>query len=553
MAKYKVKIIPLGGLGEIGKNMMLIETPDDIVIIDVGVMFPDEEMFGIDLVIPDISYLLDKLDKVRGIVITHGHEDHTGALPYVLPRVNVPIYATQLTLGLISVKLREHKLLDQTTLVLKQPGEEFQLGDLTIEFFHVAHSIPDSCGAVIRTPIGNIVHSGDFKFDHTPVDGRPTDASRIAQLGAEGVLCLLSDSTRVENPGYTPSERIIGDTFDSVFSQAEGRIIVATFASLISRVQQVLDMCERWGRHCAVAGRSMVNNVNMALELGFLHTAPGIIVRPDEATKLPPDQVCFITTGSQGEPTSVITRIANKDHPLIRVQPGDTFVISSSPIPGNDVAVARNIDNLSRQGAVVLYNRISNVHVSGHAGQEELKLLINLIRPEYFIPIHGEYRFLMQHAKLARAMGLPPENAIVAEDGDVIEFTADEPARIAGRVSSGNVFVDGLSVGDIGQVVLRDRQMLAQDGILMVVVTIDKQTGGVIAGPDIVSRGFVYMRDAEELMDNAKAQVLGALRHTGSVPEDWAFAKTKICDTLSQYLYEQTKRSPMIIPVVMEV
>jgi ribonuclease J len=554
----KIRLLPLGGLGEVGKNMMVLEYGDEILIIDVGVMFPDDEMYGVDLVIPDASYLADKKSRIRGILITHGHEDHVGALPYILPMLDFPpVFATRLTQGLINVKLKEHRLLDKATVNVITPGDQLKLGSSVIEFFRVNHSIPDAVGLAIRTPLGIIVHTGDYKFDYTPVDGKPADFGKLGSLGNEGVLLMMGDSTRIETPGYTPSERVINDSFDKIFANAPGRIMLATFASLISRVQQVADTASRYDRFIALVGRSMVNNVQMAMELGYLDIPPGMLIRAEDINKFRPEQVVIICTGSQGEPTSALTRIANQDHRLIRIQPGDTVILSATPVPGNEKMVHRTINNLFRQGAEVFYQGISNVHVSGHGAQEELKLMLSLIRPKFFVPVHGEYRQLVLHAKLGYSLGIPDENIVVAEDGDVIEVTTDD-IKLAGHLSSGNVFVDGLSVGDVGQIVLRDRKVLSQDGILMAILTVDKETGQPIAGPDIVSRGFVYMRDAEELLESARIRVLESFAslngHGLNGPtSDWAFVKDKIKYTLSEFLYEKTHRRPMIIPVVMEV
>jgi ribonuclease J len=549
----KIRLLPLGGLGEIGKNMLVVEYGNDIIIVDAGVMFPDDEMFGVDLVIPDASYLADKKSRIRGILITHGHEDHVGGLPYILPMLDFPpVYATRLTQGLINVKLKEHRLLDKATVNMVTPGDQLKLGESVIEFFRVNHSIPDAVGLVIRTPLGNIVHTGDYKFDYTPVDGKPADFGMLGRLGNEGVLMMMGDSTRIESPGYTPSERVINDTFDKIFANAPGRIMLATFASLISRVQQVIDTAARYDRFVALVGRSMINNVQMAIELGYLNVPKGMLIRVEDINKFKPDQVVIICTGSQGEPTSALTRIANQDHRQIRIQPGDTVILSATPVPGNEKMVHRTINSLFRQGAEVLYQGISNVHVSGHGAQEELKLMLSLIRPKFFMPVHGEYRQLVLHAKLGYSLGIPDENIVIAEDGDIVEFTKDE-IKIVVHFSSGTVFVDGLSVGEVGQIVLRDRKVLSQDGILMAVLTVDKETGQPIAGPDIVSRGFVYMRDAEELLESARQRVLDSFVGLNGHASDWSFVKDKIKHTLSEYLYEKTHRRPMIIPVVMEV
>ena len=553
MTIENIRLIPLGGLGEVGKNMMVVEYGDDIIIIDSGLMFPDDEMFGVDLVIPDTSYLNDKKQRIQGIFITHGHEDHIGSLAYVLPMLDFPpIYATRLTQGLISVKLKEHKLLDKTSINVVTPGDQVALGECLVEIIRVNHSVPDAVALAIHTPIGTIVHTGDYKFDHTPTDGQPADFGTLARIGNQGVLVMMGDSTRVESPGYTPSERVINDSFDKIFANAPGRIILATFASLLSRVQQVIDTAGRYERVVALVGRSMVNNVQMAIDLGYLKIPTGMLIRAEDINKFPPERVVIICTGSQGEPTSALTRIANQDHRLVRIQKHDTVILSATPVPGNEKMVNRTINNLFRQGAEVYYQAIANVHVSGHAAQEELKLMLNLLRPTYFLPIHGEYRQLILHAKLAFSIGIPEDHIILAEDGDIVEVTKDS-IKITDHIACGNVFVDGLGVGDIGQIVLRDRQVLAQDGILMVVLTVDKETGHPLAGPDIVSRGFVYVRDSEELLENARERVLESFIGLNGHASDWSFVKDKIRHTLSVYLYEKTHRRPMILPLVMEV
>ncbi len=553
MTTEKIRLVPLGGLGEVGKNMMVVEYGDDIIVIDAGVMFPDEEMFGVDLVIPDTGYLADKKHRIRGILITHGHEDHVGGLPYILPMLDFPpIYATRLTQGLINVKLKEHRMLDKATVNVVTPGDQVVLGACMAEFFRVNHSIPDAIGIVLHTPIGTVVHTGDYKFDYTPVDGKPADFGALARIGNEGVLVMMGDSTRVESAGYTPSERIINDSFDKIFANAPGRIMIATFASLISRVQQVIDAAVRYERFVALVGRSMINNVQMAIELGYLNVPKGTLIRAEDINKFNPEQIVIVCTGSQGEPTSALTRIANQDHRQIRIQAGDTVILSATPVPGNEKMVNRTINNLFRQGAEVYYQAISNVHVSGHGAQEELKLMLSLLRPRFFVPVHGEYRQLVLHAKLAYSLGIPEEHITVIEDGDIVELS-EESIKVVDHASSGNVFVDGLSVGDVGQIVLRDRKVLSQDGILLAVMTVDKETGMPIAGPDIVSRGFVYMRDAEELLNSARDRVLESLTSLNGHSSDWSFVKDKIKNTLSEFLYEKTRRRPMVIPVVMEV
>ena len=553
MTIEKIRLIPLGGLGEVGKNMMVIEYGNDIIVIDSGVMFPDDEMFGVDLVIPDTSYLNDKKHRIRGIIITHGHEDHVGSLPYVLPMLDFPpVYATRLTQGLIQVKLKEHKLLDKAIINVITPGDQLELGECLVEIVRVNHSIPDAVALAIHTPIGTVVHTGDYKFDYTPTGGQPADFGTLARIGTEGVLIMMGDSTRVETPGYTPSERVINESFDKIFANAPGRILIATFASLISRVQQVVDAATRYERQVALVGRSMVNNVQMAIELGYLKIPKSTLIRAEDINKFPPERVVIICTGSQGEPTSALTRIANQDHRLVRIQPGDTVILSATPVPGNEKMVNRTINNLFRQGAEVLYQGIANVHVSGHAAQEEMKLMLNLLRPQFFMPVHGEYRQLVLHAKLAYSIGIPENHIVLAEDGDIVEVTSDS-VKVADHTTCGNVFVDGLGVGDVGQIVLRDRQVLAQDGMPMVVLTVDKETGHPIAGPDIVSRGFVYMRDAEELLESARERVLESFIGLNGHASDWSFVKDKIKHTLSEFLYEKTHRRPMILPVVMEV
>jgi ribonuclease J len=554
-----VRLVPLGGLGEIGKNMMAIEYGEDIIIVDVGLMFPDDEMLGVDLVIPDITYLMDKLDRIRGIFITHGHEDHVGALPYILPQLNFPpLYATRLTHGLITVKLREHRLLDRANLRIVEPTDTVRAGKMEIGFLRVNHSIPDAVAVVIRTPAGTVVHTGDYKFDYTPVDGIRADIGGFARLGDEGVLVLCGDSTRVESPGYTPSESVITDTLDTLFSQAKGRIIIATFASLISRVQLAVDLAVKHQRKVALVGRSMVNNTQMAIELGYLHVPTGTLVAVEAINHIPPSELVIVCTGSQGEPTSALTKIASGDHRFIQVIPGDTVILSSTPIVGNEKAVSRNIDNLLRQGADVFYQGRAQVHVSGHGSREEIKLMLALLRPRYVVPVHGEYRMLVQHARVAQSMGIPAENTIVAQDGDIIEASAEGGISIVEHLPSGNVYVDGLGVGDVGQVVLRDRQLLSRDGILMVVMTVDSESGEILAGPDIMTRGFVYERESEALMGAARNKVIQAFHvhsqnRNRNRSADWGFVRNKVRDTLSEFIYEKLKRRPMILPLIVEV
>ena len=552
MSKPRLKIIPLGGLSEIGKNMMVMEYEDDIIVIDAGLMFPGEEMLGIDLVIPDISYLLERREKIRGIIITHGHEDHIGALPYLLPQLNAPVYSTKLTQGLVSVKLKERRAFTGAKLKMIPPGGVVTLGKFKVEFFPVCHSIPDSVGLIIFTPVGTIVHSGDFKLDYTPVDGKPTDLSRLAQLGAQGVLLLLSDSTYAELPGYTPSEKVVGETLDHIMADAPGRVIVTTFSSLVSRIQQVIDSAAKHQRRVFIVGRSMSDIVRMALELGYLNAPDGILARLDELRGMPHNKVVFITTGSQGEPTSALVRMANRDHRQVHILRGDTVVLSATPVPGNESLINRTVDNLFKQGAQVLYDKVARVHVHGHGSQEELKLLLNLVKPRFFIPIHGEYRHLSLHAKLAESVGVSRENIFKLEDGDILELNP-QTGKITGKVASGNVYVDGLSVGDIGSVVLRDRRMLSRDGMVVVIIAVNRQTGKLVGRPDIVSRGFVDTREARDMIEESRNVVARALDHGRDRPAEWGFINTKIRDVLHKFYYEQTKRRPMILPFMVKV
>ena len=544
----KLKIIPLGGLGEVGKNMMVLEYGRNIIIVDAGIMFPENDMLGVDLVIPDFGYLHDKKDLVRGIIVTHGHEDHTGALPYVLQEIKAPIYATKLTRGLIEVKLKEHKMLEDVELNTIQAGDSITIGPFHIEFFHVCHSIPDGVGLAIDTPVGLIVHSGDFKFDHTPVDGKPTDIAKLAELGGRGVLALLSDSTNAERPGFTPSERVVEEAFDDVFREAKGRIIVATFASLISRIQQVVNCAVRHGRQVAIAGRSMVENAAMAQKLGYLEIPPGVLIKLKDVDKLPPHKVVIIATGTQGEPSSALARMATGKHPQIKVVPGDTVIISAHAIPGNEEMINRTINRLFQRGADVVYEKIAPVHVSGHASQEDQKLLISLIKPKYFVPIHGELRHLTLHARIAQELGIPASNTLVVENGYILEFDR-ESGRIGERIPGGYVFVDGALVGDVGPMVMRDREILARDGFVIAVIRLSKKTGEPIGRPEIITRGFVFVPDAQELIGDAQDRILRVLAKGAG---GRVAIGNRVRDELAKFLYSETKRRPMIIPVVIE-
>ena len=548
----KLQIIPLGGLGEIGKNMTVIRVDDEILLIDSGLMFPDEDMLGIDLVIPDISYLLENRDMVKAIVLTHGHEDHIGALPYVLKQLNVPVYGTRLTLGILEGRLKENNV-DSSNLHPVMQGDIINVGCFSVGFIRVNHSIPDAVGLSIKTPVGMIVHTGDFKLDYTPIDGKMTDFRRFSDLGNKGVLVMMADSTNAEREGHTPSESTVGAAFDKAFHNAKQRIIIATFSSNVHRIQQVINTACRYKRKVAVLGRSMVNVVNISLELGYINAPEGTIIDIDEINNYPMSQVVIITTGSQGEPMSALTRMAMSDHRKVGIVPGDTIIISATPIPGNEKLVSKTIDNLLKQGANDIYGRSNGIHVSGHASQEELKLMHNLVRPKFFIPVHGEYRMLVRHAKLAQELGMPKENIFIGENGQIMEFTRDK-GTVAGKVTSGKVLVDGLGVGDVGNIVLRDRRQLSQDGILIIVVTMEKSTGRVVAGPDIVSRGFVYVRESEALMEEAREKVKLALDkcEEGKVTE-WAAIKSNVRDALGRYLFDKTRRRPMILPIIMEI
>jgi ribonuclease J len=549
----RVSIIPLGGIGEIGKNMTIVKFGDDIIVIDAGQMFPDEELLGVDSVIPDTSFLEDNADKVRAIVLTHGHEDHIGALPYILKEINIPIYGTRLTLGLVKAKLEEHNLLEKVELREIKAGGNSTIGPFFLEYLKVNHSIPDAIGIAIHTPVGIILHTGDFKIDQTPVDGVVMDLNKFAELGKKGVLLLISDSTNVERPGFTMSEKTVGRTIEDIFSYAEDRILVATFASNVHRIQQIIDAADKYNRKIAVIGKSMVNVVNIASELGYLSIPKELIVEIDEINKLPKNRIVIITTGSQGEPMAALSKIAVSNHRKVDIIPGDTVLIAASPIPGNEKLVARTINNLFKRGAKVIYESLSGVHVSGHASQEELKLILNLTKPKFFMPAHGEYRHLVKHVNLAEEVGIKRGNIFIVENGNILEISRNRGA-IVGKVPAGKVLVDGLGVGDVGNVVLRDRKHLSQDGIIIVVITMDKQSGEIIAGPDIISRGFVYVRESEELLEEAREKVESALeKYERNRPQEWSIIKSIVRDALVNYLYEKTRRRPMILPVIMEV
>ena len=547
----KLKIIPLGGVGEIGKNMTVIEYGSDIIIVDCGMSFPDEEMPGIDVVIPDMTYIEKNAANVRGILITHGHEDHIGAVPYALQKLNVPVYATKLTIALIEQKLTEIKV-DHADLNCVSPGDTIRLGCFSVEFIKTSHSIAGACALAINTPIGTLIHTGDFKVDYTPIDGEPIDIARLAYYGSRGVLALMSDSTNVENEGHTPSERGIGKTFEHCFDKAKGRVIVATFASNIYRIQQIADVAISFGRVVCFQGRSMVKIAEIAKELGYLQLPDESVVEVGQLKKYRDDQICVITTGSQGEPMSGLFRMANSSHRL-NVGKGDMVIISASSIPGNEKSVGRVINQLYQHGAKVIYERMADVHVSGHACKEELKLMLTLTKPRFFIPVHGEARHLYQHKELAEELGIPEEDIFVTEIGDVVELTRNK-GRIAGSVTAGSVMVDGSGVGDIGNVVLRDRKLLSEDGIFTVVITLNKQTGALLAQPEILSRGFVYEKNSEELLKETRELVKAkAAQFEKNHRSNWSSIKNDIRNSIKNYLYERTKRRPMVMPIIIEI
>ena len=548
----KLNIIPLGGLGEIGKNMTAFRYGNDIILIDAGLMFPEDDMLGIDLVIPDITYLIENQDKLKGIFLTHGHEDHIGALPFILKQLDVPVYGTALTLGILEGRLEEAGVSTANLNVIKS-GDRVRAGVFKLEFMRVNHSIPDAIGMAIHTPVGLIVHTGDFKIDQTPVDGQVMELNRFAEYGDRGVLLMMADSTNAERPGYTQSEKFVGETFDNEFRHAKHRIIVATFSSNVHRIQQICDTAVKFRRKVAVMGRSMVNVVNISLKLDYLKVPEGLLIDIDDIRNYSNDQVVVICTGSQGEPMSALTRMSMGENRKVQIVPGDTVIISAAPIPGNEKMVSNTINHLYMLGAEVVYEKANGVHVSGHASQEELKLMHHLVRPKFFMPVHGEYRHLVKHARLAESLGMDPKNIIIAQNGSVVELSRDKVC-INGKVMAGKVLIDGLGVGDVGNIVLRDRRQLSQDGIMIVVVGVDSATNQIVSGPDIVSRGFVYVREAEDLMVEAKGRVQDALdkceerNHT-----EWSTLKVAIRDSLGRFLFEKTRRRPMIIPIIMEV
>lgn len=548
-----VSIVPLGGLGEVGKNMMVVQYGDEMVVIDAGLTFPEDDMLGIDIVIPDMTYLMENKDKIRGIFLTHAHEDHIGALPYMLDWLDVPVYGTRFTVGLVKGKLRERGLLEQAQLHVVKSRSVINTGPFRVEFFRVSHSIPDAVGIAIHTPAGILVHTGDFKVDQTPVDGQMIDMAKLAQLGEKGVLALLSDSTNAEKSGATMSEREVGSNLLDVFYDAKGRIIVASFASNVHRIQQIVNAAHKTGRKVAVTGRSMINIFEVARELGYLEVPKGTYVEVDQVAKLPPDKVTIITTGSQGEPKSALSRLSLSDHRQLEITPEDTVIISANPIPGNEKYVSRTIDQLFKLGATVIYGRAIDIHVSGHASKEDLLLMLNLIKPRYFIPVHGEYRMQVVHGWLAESTGIEKKDIVIGENGQVIEMDQDG-IRVTGRVPSGRVLVDGLGVGDVGSVVLRDRRQLSQDGIFIAVIGLDRKTKKLVTGPDVVTRGFVYVRESEELLEETRQRIVETCaRLAGEGTSDWATIRNGVRDAVSRFLYDKTRRRPVVLPVLVEI
>ena len=548
----RLRLVALGGLGEIGRNLLAIECGDDIVVVDAGLMFPETEMLGVDLVIPDVGWLVERREKVRGIVLTHGHEDHIGALPYILPRLDVPVFGTALTLGILRNKLREHRLLTSTRLTTVTPGDTVQLGCIAVEWIHTTHSVPDACALALHTPLGVIIHTGDFKVDQSPVNGAPPDLARLARLGDAGVLLLLSDSTNADVEGMTPSERSVAPALASLISGAAGRVLVATFASNISRLQQVVQAAENADRHCLFIGRSMLNNIKVAQELGFLEVGRGTVVSPKQANRLPDAEMCILCTGSQGEPLSALSRIAGGEHPLVSLHPGDTVVLSANPIPGNEEAVHLTVNNLDRLGAHTYRGSARGLHASGHAAREELRLLLTLCRPQYFMPVHGEYRHLAAHRELAIASGVLPENVAAVDNGKVVEIDGEGLHVLDRRVPAGYVYVDGLSLEDATDVVFRDRRQLAEDGLIIVHLAVERSTGAIVAGPELIARGFIEDADSAALFDEAQIRVREILEHLAP-DAGWAVWKGAVHEALSRFLFKRTNRRPLILPLVTEV
>ena len=551
--KSPLKIIPLGGLLEVGKNITVFEYENEIVIVDCGLAFPEDDMLGVDLVIPDVTYLERNKDKIKGLVITHGHEDHIGAIPYLLKQINIPIYATKLTVGLINNKLEEHGLLRSTKMITVNQGETINFGKMQIEFIRSCHSIPDAVALGIHTPIGTIIHTGDFKIDYTPIDDERMDFGRLAELGNKGVLALMSDSTNAERKGYTMSESTVGEVFEKLFLNCTKRIVVATFASNVHRVQQIVNSSVKYGRKIAVCGRSMINMIKTAIELGYIQVPDNVFIDIDMINNYTDEQLVIITTGSQGETMSALTRMASGEHRKVTITPNDLVIISATPIPGNEKFVSKVIDDLMKIGAEVVYSALEDVHVSGHACQEEQKLMLALTKPKYFIPVHGEYRHLIAHIETAKKMGVASEDCFIMTNGRILELNENE-AKLTGTVPSGRILVDGLGVGDVGNIVLRDRQHLAQDGLIVIVLTMDSATGEVVAGPDVISRGFVYVRESENLMDDVKRVIREEMEKCEQKHiKEWAVIKSNLKDNLRDYIYQKTKRNPMILPIFMEV
>lgn len=552
-AKSKLKVIPLGGMNEIGKNMTVIEYENEIIVVDCGLAFPEDEMLGVDLVIPDITYLEKNKEKVKALVITHGHEDHIGAIPYFLKKINVPIYGTKLTLGLIKAKLAEHNLERSTKMKCVKPRDIVTIGKFKVEFVKVIHSIADSVALAITTPVGVVFHTGDFKVDYTPIDGIPMDFERIAEIGSKGVLLMMSDSTNVQRPGHTMSERSVGREFDKIFTNCNKRIIVATFASNIHRMQQIINSALKYKRKVAVVGRSMLNVMQVAGELGYLNAPEGTLIDIDKIGIYNPEQLVIITTGSQGEPMSALSRMAMGEHKKVQITPDDLIIFSSSPIPGNEKSIGRVMDELERMGAEVIYNQLADVHVSGHACQEELKLMLSLIKPKYFMPVHGEYRFLKHHGELAVSVGVDKKNIFLGENGRILELS-EKSAKLTTQVQSGIVLVDGLGVGDVGNIVLRDRQLLSENGMIIVVIGLDSKAAKVVSGPDIVTRGFVYVRESEDLMDDIKSIARKELQKCEDQNiREWSVIKSNVREVLIKYIYSKTKRQPMVLPILMDI